>query len=353
MEGNIICKKNMVIILFILIMTVTVGICLTYFYQRESALADERNSLKATGTVEAKTVLAAFKVAGRIDSILVAEGSEVIKGQDLALLETREIKAKLDQADGAWEAARSQAEQAGTAVMLTRETVEAKIAQAEATAEKARIMLDNAEKNYNRVKELYASGAVSESRLDEVTAAYKAAQRDLTAAESQLDEARSATANIDIARYQYEAAIGQSKQAEGARQEAQAYLDNACLKAPLSGYITEQMLEAGEMVNAGTPVLEITDLNNTFVTVYIDETKIGRVRLQQKVEIQVDAYPDRIFEGKVVWINDAGEFAVHKAINEQYSHDIRSFEVKVAVNNRDLALKTGMTARINIIEGEN
>jgi HlyD family secretion protein len=57
-----------------------------------------------------------------------------------------------------------------------------------------------------------------------------------------------------------------------------------------------------------------------------------------------------VFKGKVVLINDAGEFAVKKAINEQYDHDIRSFKVKIDVSNQDLALKTGMTAKVKIIE---
>lgn len=64
----------------------------------------------------------------------------------------------------------------------------------------------------------------------------------------------------------------------------------------------------------------------------------------------MDSFPGRFFKGKVVWINDAGEFAVRKAVNEQYDHDIRSFEVKIDVPNPDLVLKTGMTARVRILE---
>ncbi|MEG3072273.1 MAG: efflux RND transporter periplasmic adaptor subunit [Candidatus Syntrophopropionicum ammoniitolerans] len=105
------------------------------------------------------------------------------------------------------------------------------------------------------------------------------------------------------------------------------------------------------MANAGTPVFEISDLLHTYVKVFISEEKIGRVHLGQDVEITVASYPDQVYHGSVVWINDAGEFAVHKAVNEQYDHDIRSFEVKIDVPNADLSLKTGMTARVNIIEG--
>jgi len=119
----------------------------------------------------------------------------------------------------------------------------------------------------------------------------------------------------------------------------------------MSGYITQKYLQLGEMLNAGTPVFEITDLAHTYVNIYISEDKIGRVQLNQEAEITVDAFPERVFKGKVVLVNGAGEFAVKKAINEQYEHDIRSFKVKIDVPNSDLALKTGMTARVKIIEG--
>ena len=85
----------------------------------------------------------------------------------------------------------------------------------------------------------------------------------------------------------------------------------------------------GELVNAGTPVLEITDIEHTYVKVFISETKIGRVHLDQEAEVSVASFPDRVFKGRVVWINDAGDFAVRKAVSEQDEHDLRSFEVKI------------------------
>ena len=121
----------------------------------------------------------------------------------------------------------------------------------------------------------------------------------------------------------------------------------------MSGYITQKYLEEGELVNAGTPVLEITDIEHTYVKVFISETKIGRVHLDQEAEITVASFPDRVFPGRVVWINDAGDFAVRKAVNEQDEHDLRSFEVKIDLPNPDLVLKTGMTARVKLLEEVN
>jgi len=345
-------KKNMVIILFLILIAGTVAIFYGYFYKQQTGLDAERESLTATGTVEAKAVMVSFKVPGKIKDFLVDEGSSVEEGQELAFLDSREIEAKLIQAKGAYEAALGQVRQAERAIPLTNQSVEAAIKQAEAVVAKAEVGLTNASQDLNRIEQLYKSGAVSKSQFEKASNAYEAAQKDLDAAQGQLNEALAARTKVEIARAQYDAALGQSKQALGGVEEAQAYLDNTHLISPVSGYITEKMLEKGEMVNAGTPVLEITDLTHPYIKVFITETKIGRVKLQQEAEITVDSFPGKNFKGKVVWINDAGQFAVHKAVNEQYSHDIRSFEVKIDVPNKDLILKTGMTARVKILDEE-
>ncbi|HHW40141.1 MAG TPA: HlyD family secretion protein [Syntrophomonadaceae bacterium] len=343
-------KKTGIAVLFLAIFAAAVGIFYGYFYKNHTAIAQEHNSLSATGTIEARSVLASFKVPGRIEKLFVDEGSKVEEGQELACLEDDEIAAQLMQAQGNYAGALGQASEAGEAITLTGRTVEAKIRQAEAALAKAESDFNYAKEQYDRMKYLHDNGAIPDSTFDDITNKYQAAQEGLKAAQAQLAEALAAKKNVDLARSKYEAALGMSQAAAGKVREAETYLRNTRLKAPISGYITQKLLEAGEMAGAGTPVFEITDLAHTYVKVYIDEKKIGRVHLNQAAEVRVDSFPGRVFKGKVVWINDAGEFAVRKAVNEQYDHDIRSFEVKIDVPNPGLVLKTGMTARVRILE---
>lgn len=342
-------NRRAVILLAIVLIVGMISI-FTYFYQRNQTLAAEHNSLTATGTIEAKTVLLSFKVPGKIETLFVDEGSEVEEGQEVARLESREIEAQLLQAKGAYQAAEGQSGQADTAIPLTDQSVTAAIEQARAVVAKAEVNLTNSKQQYERVKMLHEKGAVSDSQFDQASNAYEAAASDLLTAQGKLDEALAARLKVDVAQFQYNAASGQSEQARGAMEEAQAYLDNTHLQSPISGYVTEKMLEEGEMLSAGTPVFEVSDIKNSYVKVFIDETKIGRVNLGQDAEVRVDSFPDRVFHGKVVWISDAGQFAVRKAVNEQYSHDIRSFEVKIDLPNDDRLLKTGMTAMVKILE---
>lgn len=344
-------KKRLVLVLLAALVIGGVGIFGGYFYKQQQALADERDSLTATGTIEARTAMASFKVPGRIESLLVDEGSQVKEGQELARLENDELAAKLAQANGALNAYNAQAQAQGAAVPLASQTADAKIGQLQAQVAQAEVAVREAKQVYDRVKLLHDNGAVSDKDFDDATNNYEAAQKKLDEARSGLAEAQAARANIAIEEAKYRAALGQKEGAQGAVQEAQAYLNDTHLYSPFTGFITQRFLEQGEMVNAGTPVFEVSDLKHPYVKVYIDEKKIGRVHLNQQVEVRVDAYPKRVFKGKVVWIRDAGDFAVKKALNEEYDHDIRSFEVKIDVPNPDLALKTGMTARVRILEG--
>lgn len=350
--GDLKKKKITVLALFLIIIAGTVLILGGHLQGQHKALAEERGKLTATGTVEAKTVMCSFKIPGRVDCLQVQEGDAVEKGQELAVLDQRELEAKLRQAQGGKEAVQGQASQANIAIPLTSQQIEAKVQQAQAMVAKAQVGVTNAQQQLERVQSLRECEAVSQSTLDEAQNAYGAAKQDLEAAQGQLNEAMAARIQVQVAEAQYSAASGLCQQAEGAVAEAEAYMENAVLKAPCSGYITAQYLEEGEMLNAGTPVFEITDLNNTFVKVFIDEKKIGRVTVGQAAEISLDAYPGQSFPGKVVWVNAAGQFAVKKAISEQHAHDIRSFEVKIEVPNDKLQLKTGMTASVKIIEGE-
>lgn len=342
-------KKILTLAFFLVI----IALCALLFFslhRNQSAAVREQDNLTATGTIEARKVAASFKIAGKIESLLVDEGSKVEEGQELAALESRELAAKLSQAGGAYDAARAQARQAEESIPLTGQQIEAAIEQAQAKVAQAEVGVKTALDLYERMDNLYKGAATSEKSYTDAKNNYELALHLQKEAQAALDQTLSERLKVQLAQAQYEAATGQSRQAGGAVQEAQAYLDNTHLFAPMSGYITQKNFEQGEMVNAGTPVFEISDLPHIYVKVFISEKKIGRVQLGQDAEVSVDSFPGKAFQGKVVWINNAGEFAVHKAVNEQYDHDIRSFEVKIDLPNPDLTLKTGMTARVRIVE---
>ncbi|MDD4169854.1 MAG: efflux RND transporter periplasmic adaptor subunit [Desulfotomaculaceae bacterium] len=340
-------KKAFGLLLLVVLIGGSLLIFNNYFYTRQ--VAREQPGVTATGTIEATKVMASFKIPGKLKT-LITEGSQVELGQEIASLESQEISSEVLTAQGAYEAAVNQSRQAREAVSLTSQQVETTITQTRAKVEQAEIGVLDARQTLDRITELYNSGAVARKSLDDATNAHALASKKLEEARAGLEQALAARQNVQVAQSQYQVTQGQVKQAGGAVQKAEAYLDNTRLMAPMAGFITQKYLQPGEMLNAGTPVCEISNLAHTFVHVYISEDKIGRVQLNQEAEITVVSFPDQVFRGQVVLISDAGEFAVKKAVNEQHEHDLRSFKVKIDVPNPDLKLKIGMTARVKLGE---
>ncbi len=187
-------KRSLLVALALLVLP-AVMMFAGYLTRQSTVIAEERASLTATGTIEGKQVNASFKIPGKLASILVEEGARVEEGQALAALENQQLLAKLTQAEGAYEAARAQAAQAGSAMTLTAEQVEATIAQLEAKVAQAEVGLKDARQLYERVSALYEAGAVAASEYDK-------AENNLNLAQRQLDEARAGLEQALAARTQ-------------------------------------------------------------------------------------------------------------------------------------------------------
>jgi HlyD family secretion protein len=90
--------------------------------------------------------------------------------------------------------------------------------------------------------------------------------------------------------------------------EAQSALDDLTLRAPVSGTVTGRFANLGEVVNAGTPLLELTDLDRLYLKGYLAETQIGRVRRGMAANIHVDAFPHDAFPATLRYIAARAEF---------------------------------------------
>lgn len=168
----------------------------------------------------------------------------------------------------------------------------------------------NAEKNFKRISELYRTGSVSRRDLDNAEAAYKVA--------------KAAMANVDAA------------------------IDYAVIYSPLDGTVLDTSLEPGEMAFPGTPVLTVADLSKPWMYIYVNVEKLGFVKLGQKVNVMIDSFSDKVFEGRVVSISNKAEFTP-KTIQTKEERVKLVFAVKVAIENIDMILKPGMPADAEII----
>jgi len=169
--------------------------------------------------------------------------------------------------------------------------------------------LINAEKNLKRISELYKSGSVSKQNFDNAETAFRMAK----------------------------AGYGQIS----------ATIDNAVINSPISGTVLDTNLEVGEMAFPGTSIVTVADLTRPWMYVYVNEKKLGLVKLGQKAFISVDSFPDRKFNGSVIAISNKAEFTP-KTIQTKEERVKLVFAVKIAVENPDMSLKPGMPADAEI-----
>jgi len=157
-------------------------------------------------------------------------------------------------------------------------------------------------------------------------------------------------ASFQIAVAAAEAAGMQVAQARASLEVVEVQLEKVTAVAPLSGVVAARYVEEGEIVQAGTPVLTITQLDVVTLTAYVPESRIGLVKLGQQVRVSVDSYPDDRFTGEVVFISPRAQFTPQNVqLKEEREKTV--FAVKVRLDNPEQKLKPGMPADAQILTG--
>jgi HlyD family secretion protein len=337
-----------------------------------------RVSVDATGSVAPETRLELnFKSAGRVAEIMVEEGDQVEAEESLARLETADLEQALIQAQASLaisEAQLAQTEDGPSAEDLASawaalesaladyEEVKAGPSQEDITVdkadmEKARIALEKAQADYDKISWQTGLGATTQaSTLQQASVDYERARAqyeltvdhptdsELKQAEAQIAQARATLAALEEEPTSEELVIARAQvtQARSALTQAQLNLEEATLVAPFDGTVVDVNIEVGQMVNSGTPVIVLTNLTNYYVDLYVDETEIGQVQIGQPVLITPDAFPDEEIEGEVMAIKSIGTV----------SGGIVTYEVRVEIASTEVPIKPDMTASATVVVEE-
>ncbi len=245
--------------------------------------------IKVSGNIEGDDVRISFRVDGQILELLSDEGKVVKQGDIVARLKTDELTKIRDNAAAGLKAAEY-------------EYALAKI-------------------DYERAANLFKAGAVSAQKRDEAKTKFDSALADV-------DEMK---ASLDL---------------------AETRLSFAELAAPLDGFVLVKSSLAGEVVQPGTPVFTAVDLHNIWVTAYINETDLGKVKLNQEAYVMTDTYPGKKYKGRVSFISGEAEFTP-KFIQTQEERVKLVYRIKVRCDNESLDLKPGMPADAYILLNNN
>lgn len=287
-------------------------------------------TLTVSGTVEATTVAVGFKVNGRIKERPVNEGATVKAGQLLARLETDDLQQEV--------ALRRAELDAATAVLAELEagSRSEEIAQAKAALDRAEAEENRLTADFARQQELYRREVISTHDFEAARSAYQMARAQSRELRERLLLVRKGP-RIETIR-QARARVGSAR---AALELARNRLNDATLLSPTAGSVLAKHQEPGELVNAGTPVLTIGDLESVWIRAYIPETDLGRVKLGQTARITGDTFPGRAYQGTVSFISPEAEFTPKNVQTEKERVKL-VFRIKITVPNPNHELKPGM-----------
>ncbi len=283
------------------------------------------------GQVEVSEYRVSSKVPGRVLEIRVKEGDFVKAGDTLAILDAPEVRAKMQQAQGA-EAGASALEQ-----MARNGARKEQIQGAYQLLQKAKAGFEIAEKSYKRVQRLYEEGVMSAQKRDEVYANYKAMEATLAAAKSQYEMA------VNGARQEEKlAAQAQHERAKGAVQEVTSYLGETIQLAQMDGEVSSIYPKVGELVGTGSPIMTISLMDEMWGTFSVREDQLNGMQIGTEFEAFVPAF-DKSIKMKVYSMKDQGSYAVWKATKTNGQFDLKTFEVKARPIEKVEGLRPGMS----------
>jgi HlyD family secretion protein len=309
-------KKKTIIIAAVVIIIIGLIIAMNLNSKREKPIkttvdkvkkTDLTSIISASGEIKPKkNINISAQIPGRILKIGVVEGQEVKRGDFLLKLDSSQYEANAER---------------DRAFIQSTKTEEIK---AEATTKRS---LDS----YQRQKNLYDNELISKELLEQ------------------------AKVQLDIAEASSKAISFQIDQAQASLKSSLDNLAKTVFSAPIDGIITSLRIEEGEvaiigtMNNPGTVLMTIADLSVMEVEVEVDETDVIGVVLGQTADVRVDAFPDRVFEGKVTEI---GSSALQKTgVSAAAAQESKDFKVVITLDDPRL-LKPGLSASADIISAE-
>ncbi|HEX8710757.1 MAG TPA: efflux RND transporter periplasmic adaptor subunit [Terracidiphilus sp.] len=339
---------------FLILGLLTIGSLVFYFLTVPS-----NKELELTGTVDANEIVVSSKIPGRIQKLTVSEGDKVTDGQLIAVIESRDLEAAYDAAQASASADRARLLQAQETVRQNRgETTsatlsaEAQVKAAQATLAQAQATLAHQKADSSRIVALANQGIMSAQAKDEAEtslqadeAAVNTARSNLNAAEASLKQAQAHELLTNVTQQTVNQTRDELHNAQALAQQAQVTQSYANVYAPAAGVVNQWAARQGEVVGAGTPIVTIMDLNQTWVYAPLPETDADAVQLGDKLRVVMPS-GDSV-AGTVIAKRTEADFATQRDVSRQ-KRDIRTVQLKLLIPNPREEFVPGMTAEVYV-----
>lgn len=320
-------KKIVGIILILLVAAAGVGY---------KVLMKEEKGVTATGTIEVTIADVVPKLNGYMSELTIDVGDQVQVGQVIARIKRPDLESQLLADQSALAKANAQMRD------LEKGPREQEKEQARANLAAAQSVYDKAKVDLERYRDLSHSGAIPQQQFDAAQSNYDVAYNSLIASKSKQSLVNEGNRpdviegqRMEVKRYEAIVALTQSA------------LADTVVYSPLSGTVLTKNYENGEYLTPGSAITTIGDSNDCWVKIYISTQQLGLIKIDQTVNVMIDAYPGRVFPGVIREISQKAEFTPRQSITQRERANL-VFYVKVKIDNSEGILKAGMPADVVI-----
>jgi HlyD family secretion protein len=338
---------------FFILLGIIFVIAATYYFLS----TDHTRDLVLIGTVDANQVIVSAQVGGRIQKLLVDEGTPVKAGDLIAVLDPLELQAQEAAATATIDSLQHKvAEMRDTEQSTTGSTTsdvanaQAKLSTAKAQLLQAKAALDRTESDSRRAIALAKAGIASdqervqaETNLQAAQAIVQAQQELVRAAQADLNAAEARTHQANAAKSTVASTRADLKNAMAMKNQATVRLGYTNVYAPVSGTVSVRAARQGEVVNIGAPIVTIVDLNDTWARVAIPETYADHIGFGDVLRVRLPG--GTVVSGKVFFKGVEGDFATQRDVSRR-KRDIKTIVLKVRLDNPKGAYVPGMTAEV-------
>jgi HlyD family secretion protein len=318
---------------------------------------DRNEDLVLIGTVDSNQVVVSPQIQGRIQKLLVEEGTQVKAGDLIAILDPSELEAQERAAAATIASLRSKVAETRYTQQSMKGSTSSDVLNAQARLQSSRAQLAQAEASLQRVEsdsrrmiELAKSGVASEQERVQAEANLKAQQANVqalrdqvNAAQADLDAAVARTRQANAAESTVASTRGQLANAEAQLKQAEVRLGYTKIYAPVSGTVSVRASREGEVLNPGSPIVTIVDLSDTWVRAAIPETYADHIGIGDTLRVRLPG--GTITSGKVFFKAAEADFATQRDVSRR-KRDIKAIVLKVRLDNPRSAYVPGMTAEV-------
>lgn len=295
-------------------------------------------TIRAAGHVEATDVHISAKVGGRLSEAPLHEGDAVKAGDLIARQSTTDVQILVRQAE---------AERRGAVAELQLRVAGARkedIAEVEAQIRATEADREGAQLDLDRMQGLLDRGSGTEKARDDARTRRKILEARLGAQKQTLARLHAGSRPEEI-----EAARARVAAVDARLAQLQQQISDASLLSPVDGVLTSRVAEPGEQLQAGSPICVITRLSDAWLTVYVTDVDLARIRIGQEATVTTDGGETR--KGRLTYISSKAEFTP-KNVQTRDERVKLVYRVKVGLDNADGFFKPGMPAEATFVPVE-